>query len=116
MLSVSKSLRAGTIVPVSVPGAYAVTRRKGLAYVRGEYTSGGYTALRFEYHPLSVPSILATDKERQLAPVAGLGVAIPLGNAINRRKLRSTSTHGSPTASATARDSSRMLPAMSRER
>lgn len=50
--------KTGKLVPVSVPGAYTVTEQKDGFHVRGVYTAGGYTNLRFAYRATSVPHSL----------------------------------------------------------
>jgi hypothetical protein len=59
ILSVSPFSGTGKVVPLSVPGAYTVTNDKGTFHIRGEHTSGGYTALRFAYRSTIVPKEFA---------------------------------------------------------
>jgi hypothetical protein len=59
VLSVSPVSGTGKVVPVPVPGAYTVTDHNGVYSIRGEHTSGGYTALRFAYRSTSVPKEFA---------------------------------------------------------
>lgn len=69
-VSVSAVAGMAELVPISVPGAYEVTKRAGAYYVRGVYTSAGYTALRFAYRDLAVPVEFAdTDFAQLLDPV-----------------------------------------------
>jgi hypothetical protein len=57
-LIVSSVPGAGRFVPVSLPGAYSIEEREGLWWVRGENSSGGYTALRFGWRLWNVPEPL----------------------------------------------------------
>lgn len=55
VLSVSPMSGGGKVVPVPVPGAYMVSSQGTTYLIRGEHTSGGYTALRFAYRSTTVP-------------------------------------------------------------
>jgi hypothetical protein len=62
VLSVSPVSGTGKVVPVPVLGAYSVvTSPSGVYSIRGEPTSGGYTALRFAYRSTSVPKEFADE-------------------------------------------------------
>jgi hypothetical protein len=84
LLSVSPISRLGTLVPLAVPGAYTVIKRKGGYYVRGEFTSGGYTALHFGFRLNSVPEPFAKTNFASLVdpvqrPIREANVPAPLG-------------------------------------
>jgi hypothetical protein len=57
LVSVTPIVGKGELVPVSVPGAYTVTRTEEGYLVRGVYASGGYAALRFAYRVAGVPDL-----------------------------------------------------------
>ena len=59
LVSVSHVAGRGELVPVSVPGAYVVTRSAEGYQVRGVYAAGGYAALRFAYRVTDVPEVFA---------------------------------------------------------
>jgi hypothetical protein len=70
ILSIYPAPRFGKIVPISVAGAYTITKQKDGYHIRGEYTSGGYTAIRFGYRPANVPDAFAeTDFATIVDPV-----------------------------------------------
>lgn len=85
-VSVSAVAGLAELVPVSVPGAYEVTKRDGAFYVRGVYTSAGYTALRFAYRDLAVPIEFADTDFAQLSdpvqrPIREASIPAPIGAA-----------------------------------
>jgi hypothetical protein len=55
LVSVTPIGGKGELVPISVPGAYSVTRTEQGYLVRSVYASGGYAALRFAYRTSGVP-------------------------------------------------------------
>jgi hypothetical protein len=59
VLAISAIEGSGKVVPISVPGAYSVNYQQGSYHIKGEHTSGGYTALRFAYRSTSVPKEFA---------------------------------------------------------
>jgi hypothetical protein len=46
----------GRLVPISVPGAYLVSRGEDGFHIRGVYGAGGYAALRFAYRVEGLPA------------------------------------------------------------
>jgi hypothetical protein len=86
VLTVAPVLRTGRLVPVSVPGAYVVSEQKDGFHIRGEPTSGGYTALRFAYRSTSVPKGFADTDFGTLVdpvqrPIRQANVPAPLGES-----------------------------------
>lgn len=76
----------GRLVPVSVPGAYAVTRLEDGFHIRGVYGAGGYAALRFAYRIASLPDsfrqmdfALVTDPVQR--PIREASVPVPIGGS-----------------------------------
>jgi hypothetical protein len=74
----------GTLVPVDLPGAYTVKKLADGYHVRGVYTSGGYTALRFAYRVASLPETfrdtdLATLVDPVQHPIREASIPAPLG-------------------------------------
>jgi hypothetical protein len=55
LVNVSHVAGMGQLVPVTVPGAYLVTRSEDGYHVRGVYAAGGYASLRFAYRISGVP-------------------------------------------------------------
>ena len=91
VLTVSPALRTGRLVPVSVPGAYVISEQKDGFHVRGEPTSGGYTALRFAFRPNNVPKVFsdtdfATLVDPVQRPIREANVPAPLGASSTTRK------------------------------
>jgi hypothetical protein len=86
VLTVSPALRTGRLVPISVPGAYVASEQKDGFHVRGEPTSGGYTALRFAYRSNTVPKAFADTDFGNLVdpvqrPIREANVPAPLGES-----------------------------------
>ncbi len=84
ILSVSPAPRIGRIVPISVPGAYTATEEKDGFHIRGEFTSGGYTALRFAYRFPGLPDSFSTTNLATLddpvqRPIKEANIPAPLG-------------------------------------
>ncbi|HVU02227.1 MAG TPA: hypothetical protein VHE30_10755 [Polyangiaceae bacterium] len=84
VLSVSATSSAGALAPIAVPGAYTVKTEKDGPHIRGEPTSGGYTALRFAYRIPSVPqefagTSFATLVEPIQRPIRDASVPAPIG-------------------------------------
>jgi len=74
----------GELVPVSVPGAYVVSRTTEGYHVRGVYAAGGYAALRFAYRVSSLPPAFAdtdfglvTDPVQR--PIREASIPAPIG-------------------------------------
>ena len=55
LVSVTPIAGKGEVIPISVPGAYTITRNEQGYLVRGVYASGGYAGLRFAYRVVGVP-------------------------------------------------------------
>lgn len=76
----------GRLVPVSVPGAYLVSRGEDGFHIRGVYGAGGYAALRFAYRIEGLPSsfqdvdfALVTDPVQR--PLREASVPLPIGGS-----------------------------------
>jgi hypothetical protein len=70
LVNVSHIAGMGELVPVSVPGAYTVTRTPEGYQVRGIYAAGGFTSLRFAYRVAGLPpSFTETDFGEIVDPV-----------------------------------------------
>jgi hypothetical protein len=74
----------GRLVPISVPGAYLVSRGVDGFHIRGVYGAGGYAALRFAYRIEGLPSsfqdvdfALVTDPVQR--PLREASVPLPIG-------------------------------------
>jgi hypothetical protein len=74
----------GRLVPISVPGAYLVSRAEDGFHMRGMYGAGGYAALRFAYRIEGLPSgfqdidfALVTDPVQR--PLREASVPLPIG-------------------------------------
>lgn len=86
-------ISTGTIVPVSVPGAYVVEAKKDGYHLRGVYTSGGYTSLRFAYRATRIPAAFADADLAILVdpvqrPIRQANVPAPLGaSSVTRRPI-----------------------------
>jgi hypothetical protein len=127
LLSVSPVSRVGKLVPISVPGAYTVIKQKGGFFVRGEYTSGGYTAINFGYRLDSIPDSFsktdfATLVDPVQRPIREANVPAPLGASsltkrpivelfcsIGKGKLQSIAPGTSPHIPFSERDSCRLV-------
>jgi hypothetical protein len=84
LVAVSPVAANGRLVPMAVPGAYTVEERGDGFHIRGVYTSGGYTALRFAYRSTSVPdefrdTSFATLVDPVQRPIREASVPAPLG-------------------------------------
>jgi hypothetical protein len=84
LLSISPIGPRGKLVPLSVPGAYNVEEEKDGFHVRGVYTSGGYTALKFAFRTTSVPNefsdtAFATLVDPVQRPIREANIPAPLG-------------------------------------
>lgn len=127
LLSVSPVSRVGKLVPISVPGAYTVIKQKDGFCVRGEYTSGGYTAINFGYRLSSVPDSFAKTDFATLVdpvqrPIREASVPAPLGASsltkrpivelfcsVGKGKLRSIAPGTAPHIPFSERDSCRLV-------
>lgn len=93
MLTIAPITDGAVLVPISVPGAYAVTELKDGYHVRGVYTSGGYAALRFAYRVPSLPEAihdtdLAVLVDPVQHPIREASVPAPLGtSSISKRPI-----------------------------
>jgi len=86
VLTVSPALRTGRLIPVTVPGAYVAAEQGDGFHIRGEPTSGGYTALRFTYRPNNLPKAFADTDFATLVdpvqrPIREANVPAPLGES-----------------------------------
>lgn len=84
LLTVSPISGSGTLVPVSVPGAYLVKEQKNAYRIQGVYASAGYAALRFVYRITSVPQAFRDIDFASLVdpvqrPIREANVPAPLG-------------------------------------
>jgi len=84
LVSVTHIAGKGELVPVSVPGAYVVTRSAQGYQVRGVYAAGGYAALRFAYRVVGVPSAFADTDFGQITdpvqrPIREASIPAPIG-------------------------------------
>jgi hypothetical protein len=91
VLTVSPALRNGRLIPVSVPGAYVASEQKDGFHIRGESTSGGYTALKFVYRPSNLPKAFADTDFAILVdpvqrPIREANVPAPLGASSTTEK------------------------------
>jgi hypothetical protein len=84
LVSVSHVAGKGELVPISLPGAYVVTRSEEGYMVRGVYASGGFAALRFGYRVAGVPPAFAdtdfgevTDPVQR--PIREASIPAPIG-------------------------------------
>ncbi len=76
----------GRLVPISVPGAYLVSRGTDGFHMRGVYGAGGYAALRFAYRIEGLPPsfqdvdfALVTDPVQR--PLREASVPLPIGGS-----------------------------------
>jgi hypothetical protein len=74
----------GRLVPISVPGAYLVSRAEDGFHIRGVYGAGGFAALRFAYRIEGLPPrfqdvdfALVTDPVQR--PLREASVPLPIG-------------------------------------
>jgi hypothetical protein len=127
LLSISPVSTDGKIVPIAVPGAYTVTEKPDGFHIRGVYTSGGYTSLRFAYRSTSVPkefadTDFATLMDPVQRPIREASVPAPLGAssitktpivellcAGKKGKLESIAPGTAPHIPFSARDSCRLI-------
>ncbi|MET0388016.1 MAG: hypothetical protein ABW321_18735 [Polyangiales bacterium] len=84
LVSVSHVASKGQLVPISVHGAYNVTRTGDGYQVRGVYAGGGYAALRFAYRVPGVPDAFADTDFAQIAdpvqrPIREASIPAPIG-------------------------------------
>jgi hypothetical protein len=83
----------GRLVPISVPGAYLVSRGEDGFHIRGVYGAGGYAALRFAYRIEGLPPsfqdidfALVTDPVQR--PLREASVPLPIGGtSITKRPI-----------------------------
>ena len=69
-LTISHVEVSGTLVPISVRGAYTITQRADRYSIRGDSASNGFTSVRFAYRSLHVPDVFAdTDFAHLIDPV-----------------------------------------------
>ena len=70
VLTLSHVQITGTLVPISVRGAYAIAERDGGFYIRGDSASSGFTSVRFAYRSPHVPdAFTGTDFAHVTDPV-----------------------------------------------
>ena len=70
VLTLSHVQVTGTLVPISVRGAYTISEREGAFYMRGDSASSGFTSVRFAYRSPHVPQEFAgTDFAHVTDPV-----------------------------------------------
>ena len=84
LVNVSHIAGKGQLVPVSVPGAYVVTRSEDGYMVRGVYASGGFAALRFAYRVEGLPEPFADTDFGQIVdpvqrPIREASIPAPIG-------------------------------------
>lgn len=84
LVSISNVSGHGELVPISVPGAYVVTRSAEGYQVRGVYAAGGYAALRFAYRVTGVPDVFAATDFAQIVdpvqrPIREASIPAPIG-------------------------------------
>jgi len=84
LVSVSHVVGRGELVPISVPGAYVVTRSAEGYQVRGVYAAGGYAALRFAYRVTDIPDVFADTDFAQIVdpvqrPIREASIPAPIG-------------------------------------
>jgi hypothetical protein len=127
LVTIAPIAGGGTLVPVSLPGAYTVKVRKDGYYVRGVYTSGGYAALRFAYRSTTLPEAfrdvdLATLVDPAQHPIREANIPAPLGAssvskspiielrcAVAKGDVRSIPSGSAPHIPFSQRDSCRLL-------
>jgi hypothetical protein len=76
----------GRLVPVSVPGAYEVSRQQDGFHVRGVYGAGGYAALRFAYRIEGLPGNFSDFDFAEVddpvqRPIREASVPVPIGGS-----------------------------------
>jgi hypothetical protein len=84
LVNVSHIAGMGELVPVTVPGAYVVTRSAEGYQVRGVYAAGGYTSLRFAYRIPGVPAAFADTDFGEIVdpvqrPIREASIPAPIG-------------------------------------
>ena len=84
LVSVSHIAGMGELVPVTVPGAYTVTRSPEGYRVRGVYAAGGYTSLRFAYRISGLPASFADTDFGEIVdpvqrPIREASIPAPIG-------------------------------------
>jgi hypothetical protein len=93
LVNVSHIAGMGELVPVSVPGAYAVTRSAEGYQVRGVYAAGGYTSLRFAYRIPGVPKEFSDTDFGEIVdpvqrPIREASIPAPIGaSSVTDRSL-----------------------------
>ena len=86
VVTITTGAGSGRLVPISVPGAYLVSRGTDGFRIRGVYGAGGYAALRFAYRIEGLPAsfqdidfALVTDPVQR--PLREASVPLPIGGA-----------------------------------
>jgi hypothetical protein len=85
-LTVSHVELGGTLVPISVPGAYAITQTPEGYTIRGASASGGFTSLRYAHRASHVPDAFASTDFAHLSdpvqrPIREASVPAPIGGS-----------------------------------
>lgn len=83
-LTLSHVAVSGTLVPISVPGAYSITQRDDGYFIRGASASSGFTSLRFAYRAAHVPDAFSNTDFAHLTdpvqrPIREANVPAPIG-------------------------------------
>jgi hypothetical protein len=83
-LTLSHVQISGSLVPISVRGAYTISSREGGYYIRGDSGSSGFTSLRFAYRAPHVPEAFANTDFAHLTdpiqrPIREASVPAPIG-------------------------------------
>lgn len=86
VLTVSHIEGAGSLVPISVPGAYAVQLQNDVYTIRGVAASSGYASLRFAYRTSRVPPAFAEVdfahvRDPVQRPIREANVPAPIGGS-----------------------------------
>jgi len=86
LLTVSHLDGNGKLVPISVPGAYAVQQSNGVYTIRGVAASSGYASLRFGYRMSQVPAVFADVDFAHVSdpvqrPIREANVPAPIGGS-----------------------------------
>ena len=93
LVNVSHIAGMGELVPVSVPGAYTVTRGPEGYKVRGVYAAGGFTSLRFAYRIPGLPPSFAETNFGEIVdpvqrPIREASIPAPIGaSSVTSRSL-----------------------------
>ena len=79
------------LVPLDLPGVYALRTENGATYVRGDKSSGGFVSLRYGFRRLDLPREfadvnLATITESVQRPLREASVPIPFGATVERKE------------------------------